>query len=184
MEKKSYKIKGMHCASCANIIEGTFKKTDGVTSVEVNYGTEAVKIAFDDKKTNLEALSKKIEPFGYSIVMPSENEPEINQSKKEKLDEIKDQKNKVISAIPLAVISIFIMAWDILSQLKIVSPMNYDTSEFFHHLLPIMASYMLFVVGKPYLLGAYRFFRYGKANMDSLIGIGTITAFFYSFIVI
>ena len=183
MEKKSYKIKGMHCASCANIIEGTFKKTDGVTSVEVNYGTEAVKIAFDDKKTNLEALSKKIEPFGYSIVMPSENEPEINQSKKEKLDEIKDQKNKVISAIPLAVISIFIMAWDILSQLKIVSPMNYDTSEFFHHLLPIMASYMLFVVGKPYLLGAYRFFRYGKANMDSLIGIGTITAFFYSFIV-
>jgi Cu2+-exporting ATPase/Cu+-exporting ATPase len=194
MEKKTYKLKGMHCASCANIIEGTFKKTEGVKSAEVNYGTEAVKLSFDDKKTNLEALSKKIEPLGYSIVMPSAEEMGmsasehaehlgINQSKKEKLAEIKEQKNLVISAIPLAIISIFVMAWDILSQLKIVSAMNYDTSEFFHHLLPIMAAYMLFVVGKPYLLGAYRFFRYGKANMDSLIGIGTITAFFYSFIV-
>ena len=183
MDSQTYKIKGMHCASCASIIESTFKKTDGVKSAEVNYGTEAVKLSFDDKKTNLEDLSKEIEPLGYSIVMPSAEHIEINQSKKEKLEEIKDQKNKVTSAIPLAVISIFIMAWDILSQLKIVSAMNYDTSEFFHHLLPIMASYMLFVVGKPYLLGAYRFFRYGKANMDSLIGIGTITAFFYSFIV-
>ena len=193
-EKITLKIKGMHCASCARIIEDTFKKTQGVESAEVNYGTEAVKITFDDKKINLEALSKKIEPLGYSIVMPSAEEMGISsdkhadntgstQLKKEKLAEIKDQKNKVISAIPLAIVSIFIMAWDILAQLKIISAMNYDTSEFFHHLLPIMASYMLFVVGKPYLLGAYRFFRYGKANMDSLIGIGTITAFIYSFMV-
>ena len=183
MNSQTYKIKGMHCASCASIIEMTFKKTEGVKLAEVNYGTEAIKISFDDKKTNIESLSKKIEPLGYSIVVDQPDNLGSNQSKKEKLDEIKDQKNKVISAIPLAVISIFIMAWDILSQLKIVPAMSYDTSEFFHHLLPIMASYMLFVVGKPYLLGAYRFFRYGKANMDSLIGIGTITAFFYSFIV-
>ena len=202
MEKKTFKLKGMHCASCARIIEDTFEKAEGVKSAEVNYGTEAVKLSFDDKKTNLEALSKKIEPYGYSIIMPSADTSAqlsagemgmsasehaghlgISQSKKEKLDEIKSQKNQVISAIPLAIISIFVMAWDILSKLKIVSEMSYDTSEFFHHLLPIMASYMLFVVGKPYLLGAYRFFRYGKANMDSLIGIGTITAFLYSVVV-
>ena len=53
--------------------------------------------------------------------------------------------------------------------------------EFFHHILPLMATYVLFVVGKPYLLGFYRFLRYGKANMDTLIGIGTTAAFLYSF---
>ncbi len=41
---KTFKIKGMHCASCAGIIEKTFQKTDGVTSAEVNYGTEAAKV--------------------------------------------------------------------------------------------------------------------------------------------
>src|SRR3989344_6971904 len=45
-----------------------------------------------------------------------------------------------------------------------------------------MATYVLFVVGKPYLLGVYRFLRYGKANMDTLIGLGTFVAFLYSFI--
>jgi Cu2+-exporting ATPase/Cu+-exporting ATPase len=61
--------------------------------------------------------------------------------------------------------------------------MSYTFKEFFHHLLPIFATYILFVVGKPYLLGLYRFLRYGKANMDTLIGIGTVAAFLYSFAV-
>src|SRR3989344_1263106 len=61
--------------------------------------------------------------------------------------------------------------------------MSFTIKEFSHHLLPLMATYVLFVVGKPYLLGVYRFFRYGKANMDTLIGIGTVAAYLYSFTV-
>ena len=47
-----YKLRGMHCASCANIIEKTIKKVYGVESAEVSYGTEAVKLSFDEIKTN------------------------------------------------------------------------------------------------------------------------------------
>jgi len=46
-----------------------------------------------------------------------------------------------------------------------------------------MATYTLFVVGQPYLLGVYRFLRFRKANMDTLIGIGTLAAFIYSAII-
>jgi Cu2+-exporting ATPase/Cu+-exporting ATPase len=194
MISETYKIKGMHCASCASIIERTFKKIEGVEFVQVNYGTENAKMSFDPSKTTLEALSKKIEPLGYSIVMSTVNDMStpaddqkaqsgIDQLKKEKLAEISDQKNKVMSAIPLAIISIFIMGWDILAQFKLIAAPPVNLSEFFHHLLPLMATYVLFVVGKPYLLGMYRFFRYGKANMDTLIGIGTSVAYLYSFIV-
>jgi P-type Cu+ transporter len=191
---KIYKVKGMHCASCANIIEKTFKKIEGVKTVEVNYGTETAKVTFDESQTNPQQLSGSIEKLGYSLESPSAAEmnmsPEehaehlgLNQSKKEKLTEVSSMRTKVISAIPLALISIFIMGWDILAQSAMVPKMSYTTSEFFHHLLPIFATYTLFVVGKPYLLGFYRFLRYGKANMDTLIGIGTFTAFTYSFIV-
>jgi len=178
-----FNIKGMHCASCAGIIEKTFKKTEGVYSAEVNYGTETVKLAYDEKKISPEHLSQKIEKLGYSLVMDHSAHLGINQSKKEKLEEIFDMRSKVISAIPLAVISIFIMSWDILAEYRMVPEMTSVLSVFFHHLLPIMATYMLFVVGKPYLAGVYRFLRYGKANMDTLIGIGTVAAFLYSFTV-
>lgn len=193
----------MHCASCASIIERTLKKTEGVAFAEVNYGTETAKIVFDETKTNAPSLSKKIEPLGYTLAIPeahdmnmhgsahdmgmSEDEHAahlgLNQTKQEKLAEIADMKTKVLSALPLSIFSIFVMGWEILAQYEIVSEMSYTIKEFFHHLLPLMATYILFVVGKPYLLGFYRFLRYGKANMDSLIGIGTVAAYLYSFIV-
>jgi len=191
---KTYKIKGMHCASCASIIDKTFKKIEGVESAEANYGTESVKVSFDESKTNPQHLSEQIEKLGYSLELPTAESMGmsagehaghlgLNQSKKDKLAEVASQKSLVISAIPLAVFSIFVMSWDILAQYKIVVEMSYTIEEFFHHLLPIFATYILFVVGKPYLLGFYRFLRYGKANMDTLIGIGTVAAFLYSFAV-
>lgn len=195
MHTQTYNVKGMHCASCSSVIEKTFKKVEGVQSAKVNYGTEKAKVSFDPAKTNPHELSKKIEPLGYSLEVPataeemgmSESEHAahlgLNQSKKEKLAEVADMKSKVTSAIPLAIFSIFVMGWDILAEYNAVPAMSYTLKEFFHHLLPIFATYTLFVVGKPYLLGFYRFLRYGKANMDTLIGIGTLTAFLYSFIV-
>ncbi|OHA17730.1 MAG: copper-translocating P-type ATPase [Candidatus Taylorbacteria bacterium RIFCSPHIGHO2_01_FULL_46_22b] len=201
---KTYRIKGMHCASCAGIIEKTFKKTEGVHSAEVNYGTEKAKVAFDESKTSVQELSRKIEPLGYSLFLDQETSHEdggqlaeemgmsadehaahlgINQSKKEKLAEVTGMRTKVFSAIPIAIFAAFVMGWDILAEYGVVSEMGYVVKEFFHHLLPLMATYILFVLGKPYLLGFYRFLRYGKANMDTLIGIGTTAAFLYSFAV-
>lgn len=201
METQTYNVKGMHCASCSSIIEKTIKKVEGVQSAEVNYGTEKAKVSFDPRKTNPQDLSTKIEPLGYSLVVPDHsNHSEktasemgmsaeehaahtgIGQSKQEKLAEIADMRTKILSAIPLTIFSIVVMGWDILAQFDIVSAMNFTIKEFTHHLLPLMATYMLFVVGKPYLMGFYRFLRYGKANMDTLIGIGTAVAFVYSFI--
>lgn len=191
----TYKIKGMHCASCASIIERTLKKSGDVESVEVNYGTEKAKVSFDDSKVTPHDLSKHIEPLGYTLDIPqtahemgmSENEHAahlgLNQTKKEKLAELADMRTKVISAIPLAIFSILVMGWDILAKFNTVAPMSENLSEFIHHLMPIMATYMLFVVGKPYLLGFYRFLRHGVANMDTLIGIGTSVAFLYSFLI-
>lgn len=211
MHTQTFRIKGMHCASCSAIIERTFKKTPGVESAEVNYGTEKAKVSFDESRISPDALSKKIEPLGYTLVVPtpattsslghgeahrgqtakemgmaeSEHAEHVGltQSKEEKLAEVADMRKKVLTAIPLTLFSIFLMAWDILAQFELVSKMSTTVYEFVHHLLPIFATYMLFVIGKPYLWGVYRFLRYGKANMDTLIGIGTSTAFLYSFAV-
>src|SRR3989338_7449173 len=121
MHTQTYRVKGMHCASCSAIIERTLKKVEGVQSAEVNYGTEKAKVSFDPSKINPHDLSKHIEPLGYSLEIPmtaeemgmSENNHAahlgLNQSKKEKLAEVVDMRNKVKVAIPLAIFSIFVM---------------------------------------------------------------------------
>src|SRR3989344_2928304 len=136
MTHETYRIKGMHCASCAGIIEKTFKKTEGVHSAHVNYGTEKAKLAFDESKTSAQELSKKIEPLGYSLEVSSDAEKMgmsesehaahlgLNQSKKEKLAEVADMKAKVWSAIPLAIIAALVMIWDILAEYKTVPEMS------------------------------------------------------------
>ena len=200
-----YPIKGMHCASCGNIIEKTLKKVEGVEDVSVNYGTEKAKISFDDSKIKIEELSKKIEPLGYSFAMlqgdnmqtaesmgmpahagMSESEHAehlgLSQTKKEKLDELASMRSKVLSVASLVVFSVFVMAWGIFAEFDLVSRIPSTWGNFFNQVFPIFAIYTFFVIGKPYLLGVYRFLRYGKANMDTLIGIGTSVAFIYSFI--
>lgn len=97
-------------------------------------------------------------------------------------DHIEDMKNNslkentIISLVMIS-ISVVIMIWEL------VFPMSYTISEFFHHLLPLMATFMMFVVGRPYLSGLWRFIKYRRADMDSLVGIGTLVAFLYSFII-
>lgn len=183
----TYKVKGMHCASCASIIERTIKKIEGVEDIFVNNGTEKAKITFDTDKTSHHAFNQKLKTLGYTLESESmDGHAEhlgVNQSKQEKLKEISEMRNGVFAALPLAGISIFIMAWEILGTYGVVSEMPEIISEFLHHLLPIFATFILATIGKPYVVGVYRFFRYGKANMDTLIGLGTLVAFLYSFII-
>jgi Cu2+-exporting ATPase/Cu+-exporting ATPase len=183
----TFHIRGMHCASCAGIIEKTLKNIDGVTSADVNYGTETATIAFD-ARTTIDALSKALTPLGYSLEGNEDTHHgnhdqngEVSRQRKE--EELRAMRRSVLSVLPLAVISIGIMAWDAMIAVNSISPMPLLWETFFHHLLPIFATYTLVVTGKPYLLGLGRFFRYGKANMDTLIGLGTVAAFGYSFCV-
>ena len=182
----------MHCTSCAGIIEKTLKKVEGVHAIEVNPGTETAKISFDAEKTSVQKLSEKIEPIGYSLVVPesaaamgmSESEHMahlgLNQAKNEKLTELASMRVKLFSVLPLAVFSIFVMGWELFGQSGMMPAMPAVWKTFFHHLLPVMATYTLVAVGRPYLIGLYRFLRYGAANMDTLIGLGTVSAFLYS----
>jgi Cu2+-exporting ATPase/Cu+-exporting ATPase len=61
--------------------------------------------------------------------------------------------------------------------------MSETINEFFHHLLPIFATIMLFVVGPKYISAVGRYFQHGTASMDTLVGLGSITAYIYSFVI-
>lgn len=195
MTVENFLVKGIRCASCASVIENTVKKLPGIESAEVNFATERLKISYDSTTFKLDDMTKKLKPLGYSLESTSSasemnmSEDEhaahlgINKSKEQKILELSQMRNTVISIIPLTLIALMVMSWDILTQYSLLPEMTQVVKELTHHLLPLVATYMLFAVGKPYLNGIYRFIRYRKANMDSLIGIGTLAAYLYSFAV-
>jgi Cu+-exporting ATPase len=192
--KVSVRIKGMHCASCASIIEKTLKKDSTIKSVSVNFATEKANLEFDDTRTNISKLSESIKSLGYEFVeeknVKNHSITEVDHDMGKMIDggkksEIKLFKKNVTIALVLAFVSASVMFWEILSKpsLALLPEMSETIETFIHHLMPIIATYMLFVVGLPYLKGIWRFVRFGKANMDTLIGIGTFVAFLYSFII-
>lgn len=68
MTKKNFKIIGMHCASCSHTIENALKKLDGISYVNVNYGTEGCEVSYDEKLTNVDEISEVVKDTGYTLV--------------------------------------------------------------------------------------------------------------------
>lgn len=182
---KTYRVKGMDCASCAATIEKELGKTDGVSSIQVNIGTETAKITYDETKIDPHYLSQKIQPLGYSLVVSGEygeggdhmHHDDGRIAKEEKKEELRAMQIKIFSAMPMAVVTIVAMLWDVFAMARIAPEMPAIFANAMKSLLPLMATWVLFFVGRPYILGFYRFLRYGKADMDSLVGMGTIAAY-------
>ena len=198
---QSMNVLGMHCASCASVIKRSLQKLDGVESCEVNYGTEKANVSYDPEKVSVEAMNKEIDKLGYTLAAPKMDIAGMDHSahaghdmmtpitrdqsvKEHKIKELAKLALQVKIIVPMVVVNIFVMGWEIgADPFKFWPEMPEMLMKFFHHLLPIFATYALFVVGLPYLQGVVRFAKHKVANMDTLVGIGTSVAFLYSFIV-
>ena len=60
MEKITFKIEGMTCASCAAVIEHDLKKAKGVASASVNYATEKAYVEFNPAEIKVADIKKNI----------------------------------------------------------------------------------------------------------------------------
>lgn len=61
-------IQGMTCAACANRIEKSLNKIDGVVEANVNFAIEKSKVVFDPSVTGVHDFEEKIEKLGYHLV--------------------------------------------------------------------------------------------------------------------
>lgn len=64
MQKTKFKIKGMHCQSCATLIEEKLKDLKGIIKSKINYDSGKGVIIYDEKKLNESEIQKTIEDAG------------------------------------------------------------------------------------------------------------------------
>jgi P-type Cu+ transporter len=182
MKKVNVLIKGMHCASCAHIIERTVSDIEGISGIKVNFGTEKASIEYDEESASLKEINSKIKPLGYELIDEEDHSVHLglDQSKQKKLEELENEKKKVVVAFPAAVIVFLAMMWEIGAEAFASIPMFIIPMHTYSIILLILASIIMFWIGQPFLKGIVNFVKYRAANMDTLIGIGTLTAYLYS----
>lgn len=187
METNTYQVTGMHCASCANIIKKKLEKLDGVSLCTVNFGTEKAEVAFDAVKIGLPQMNETIAKLGYILTDSQHNEFLINpekEVKEQKLQELEQMRQKIYFVMPVAAVIFMLMFWEILVSKMTILPPFPVPMDVFNKVSFILATPVMFWIGKPFINGVVRFLKYRAANMDTLVGIGTLTAYVYSSIML
>ncbi len=101
-QQKQFRIKGMHCKSCANLIEGRLKNLDGVKEVKVNYVQEQASVQFDEKRTSIQDIIKAIEEAGYKASVIEGQNSNFQEEKMIKIRIGKPSFSTILIAILLA----------------------------------------------------------------------------------
>ncbi len=156
-------IMGMTCASCAARIEKRLNKLDGVVA-SVNYATEQASIAFAPEKLSAAQIVAAIERAGYTATLPA-REPGTPRPPRR-------------PGTRLRVRLIFSAAASIpLLLLGMIPALQFDNWQW---LSMQLATPVLMWAGWPFHRAAWTNLRHGTATMDTLISIGTISAWSWS----
>lgn len=159
--KKTFPIIGMHCASCAKLIEKKLSNTPGVEGAMVNYANETATVEVSEDITNKD-LASSVREAGYTAVFAADKSAEV-QKEEVKKAELKKLKVKVIIS---GILSAIVMIGSFVGFSPIV--------------LLLLTIPVQFWAGWEFYLATWSGLRNRSASMDTLISIGTTTAFGYS----
>lgn len=169
--KKTFPIKGMHCASCVLVLEKSLKHIDGVFQANVNLATERATVEYDSGKVTDKELASAVSNVGYQVLINEELQSE-DQEKVRKQKELSALKIKVI----LSLIFGGVILWGSFPGLMNTAPKILQ--NFWLQLL--LATPIQFWVGWEFYRGAISSLKHRTANMDTLVAIGTTVAYVYS----
>lgn len=164
-EKAVLKVGGMTCVMCANTIESTLSKLDGVIEVTVNVSSEKVYVTYNPKIVSISEMKKAIEESGYQYLGI---EGEVIEDLKREENQRKKKYRIIVGAIDSSILMALMYA-----------PMM---------MLPISMSLLMFLIALPafaYLSypifnAAYRSLKNRNLNMDVMYSMGIGVAFFSS----
>jgi Cu+-exporting ATPase len=169
-------IKGMVCASCSSVIEEALMSLDGVLSASVNLATEKAAVRYNPQEVTIEALKAAIVDAGYEVIEAETLDTEMAERGREQRRQFVLLVFSLALSIPIMVLMI---GFDYFGWGEALGIVGYEG-----YLLFAMATPVQFVAGYQFYIGTYYALRNRRANMDTLIALGSSAAYFYSVVVV
>jgi len=171
-------VKGISCASCVSNIEGALKSLEGVSLASVNFGTEKATIDYFPFQTNVRDFKKAIRDAGYDVVEAEKGEDVVEKEQRERQEAYRQLRTRVITGAILAVPLMVLMQWHHIGLSRIVHiPMQLN-----HIIQLLLATPVQFWIGWQFYAGALAAARHRTTNMNTLIAVGTSSAYLYSIV--
>lgn len=171
------KVKGMHCASCAVLIDKLLQKQPGVEKSSTSYGASKVALEFDESKITLNKIDEFVNKLGYDVIRPDEETNSIEEDEEADRKILRNAKRRVIAAFALAApIIAYYMGVHMFNLPHVHQLWGIDLNYIYW----ILSTPIQFVIAWPFYRNAYSAMRVGAANMDVLVVLGTTAAYFYS----
>ncbi|MYL56662.1 heavy metal translocating P-type ATPase [Virgibacillus halodenitrificans] len=179
VEKKTFAITGMTCASCVQSIEKATRKLDGVISTNVNLATEKMTVEYNPTVISVSDITQAVSNAGYEAREERETTDSTNEEQDKKQRKIKSMLTRfggsAVFTVPLLYISMGHMIG--LPLPEIIDPMA--NPEWFS-LLQFILTVPVMIFGWKFFSVGYKTLFRGHPNMDSLVALGTSAAFVYS----
>ncbi|MBX6314159.1 MAG: copper-translocating P-type ATPase [Isosphaeraceae bacterium] len=165
----------MHCASCVARVEGALTSVPGVKEARVNLATEQARVVVDPKRVDLDRLAEAVARAGYSAKrLATDPAEEAAALRRERAEQVAYWRRRLIVGVALTVPLV------VLGYAPMLVPAWFGHAAWIGWVMLALATPLQVYLGGPYLRGAWERLQQGSSNMDTLIALGTSTAFGYS----
>lgn len=169
MKKIQLQITGIHCASCVNVIEKNLAKREGIKASVVNFALEQANVEYDENILSEQEVMDVVTKAGYKAEIISDTvKRDVRQHDHGTSSGDKESKQRLIKFVSAGILTVLILLLDFVMNLP-----NEMT------IMLILAMGLLYVGREFYKVGLPSLLR-GQPNMDTLVALGSGTAFLYS----
>ncbi len=170
-------IEGVGCASCVGKIEKALNAVAGVELAQMNFALRTVSVT---GMVDSNSLIQVIESIGYHAKSADETSDEQLLDEKEVAEQKYYQKLIIQMWIGLG-LGVPLMVYSLFGGPMTV---NSTIERGIWLLIGLVCALVMYFAGKHFYIGAYKSFINHSANMDTLIALGTGTAWLYSMVVV
>ena len=162
-------LQGMTCASCVNRVESNLNELDGVDAT-VNFATESATVRFDPETIAPSDLVAAVEAAGYRASLPGGDRDEApeEEGRRQADPELRDWRRRLIVSV---ILSVPVLAMAMIPALQF---------EYWQWVSLVLATPVVFWCALPFHRATWQNLRHGTATMDTLISLGTLTAYCWS----
>ena len=170
-------IDGASCASCVTKIEKALRTLKGVQSAEMNFAQRTVMVVGNVLDST---LISAVEIAGYNAKIDTSESEEQALDEKDEADAqyytklIRDMSIALLLGVPLMIYGLTI------GEMTVTT----STERLVWFTVGLLTLGVMLFSGKHFYIGAWNSFKNNSANMDTLIALGTGTAWLYSMVVV
>lgn len=171
MQQQTLQLEGMSCAGCAQRIESVIQGVSGVTKCSVNFALREATVKYNPSSVSLDKIQEALEDAGYKANVPVQEEEE---------DESDPELEKLQRKLWLGgAASVLLVVGSLPMMMGISIP---GWPHWLHNpwLQWVVSTPVMVWCGRPFFVGAWKALQHKGADMNSLVALGTGSAYFYS----